>query len=187
MLVLPSLHFLPKFPCSASQEPPSQCSQLLPNPLVAWAGFCIHPPGLGNFFQPEQDGAGGSILHGPPRAGSCQERMQFPPPSPAAEDKTLIFPKWDGIVPIPPSSRGWSCSWEGEKHPLMSREPVGIFKKEGKTGLGRTIEFKIFGADESAGVVLGAGVTLQWEVAGNWGKDEPSRRGERVGEGKQLN
>lgn len=69
----------------------------------------------------------------------------------------------------------------------MGREPAGVFKKEGKTDLGRTIGFKIFGADESAGVVLGAGVTLQWEAAGSWGKDEPPRSGERVGEGKQLN
>jgi len=69
----------------------------------------------------------------------------------------------------------------------VSKGPRGVLKKEKKTELGRTIGFKIFGGDESAGVVLGAGVTLQWEVAGNWGKDEPPRRGERVGEGKQLN
>lgn len=29
--------------------------------------------------------------------------------------------------------------------------------------------------------------TLQWEAAGNWGKDEPPYRGERVDGGKQLN
>lgn len=53
-------------------------------------------------------------------------------------------------------------------------------------GWGRTIRFKIFRTDESA-VVLGARVTLQWEAAVNWGKDEPPHRGERVGKGKQLN
>lgn len=56
----------------------------------------------------------------------------------------------------------------------------------GGKGWRRTVVFKIFRTDESA-IVLGARVTLQWEAAGNWGKDEPPHRGERVGEGKQLN
>lgn len=74
---------------------------------------------------------------------------------------------------------------ERGKHVFVNGELVGIFKKQGEKGWGRTVRFKIFRTDEST-IVLGARVTLQWEAAENWGKDEPPHRGERVGEGNSL-
>lgn len=142
---------------------------------------------MGNFLQYKQDQGGGIILRAPPRARSCQELNAIPSSISCSWEQNPSRSQigWDCCHP--PLLKGLLLLLGRAKHPLVSREPAGIFKKEGKTGLGRTIEFKIFGADESAGVVLGAGVTLQWEVAGNWGKDEPPRRVERVSKGKQLN
>lgn len=112
---------------AASQEPPSQCSHCTPSPFAS----------IPQVRTVRVDGAGGTILRGHPSAGSYQELMQIPPPSPA------------GIVPIHPSLRG--CSWEGENIPLG----VGIFRKEEeKKGLRRTIGLKLLEADESAVIVL---------------------------------
>lgn len=135
--------------CSVSQDPPSQCSQLLPMPL-AQAGFHIHPPGLGNFLRHKQDPAGGTILHGHPQGPDparsrcntllCLQQLGTKPRSSPNGMGSFSSTHPQGACPAPAKGK-------------TSPHKVGVswcFQEKRGNGAGRTIGFKIFGADESA-------------------------------------